>query len=105
MSPTDDEHALAHALTRLLDWPEERWPKASLADLQEALAQRLAILAAEDPEQLFRLLYRIDVDESLAHRALAAGNPAALAGAILARLVEKEHTRRNLSLDDGEGDM
>ncbi len=104
MSELDDENFAAGALTRLFDLEAGLAQQLSLADVQEALAQRIAVLAADDPEQLFRLLYRIDVDETLAHRALAAGTPFALAGAIMARMVEKAHTRRNLSLDDGEGD-
>jgi hypothetical protein len=105
MSPSDDENFMAGTVARLFGLEAGLAPQLSLADVQEALAQRIAVLAADDPEQLFRVLYRIDVDESLAHRALAAGNPSALAGAIIARIVEKAHTRRNLSLDDGEGDM
>ncbi|MBI1192755.1 MAG: hypothetical protein GC205_06215 [Bacteroidetes bacterium] len=104
MSQLDDENYVAGALTRLFDLEAGLAPTLSLADVQEALAQRIAVLAAHDPEQLFRLLYRIDVSEALAQRALAAGNPSALAGAIMARMVENAHTRRNLSLDDGEGD-
>jgi hypothetical protein len=105
MSPLDDENFLAGSVARLFALDAVLKPQFSLADVQEALAQRIAVLAANDPEQLFRLLYRIDVDESLAQRALAAGHPSALAGAIIARMVEKAHTRRNLLLDDEEGDM
>lgn len=79
----------------------------NLLAMREVLAQRLGQLAAEDPEQLLRLLYRIDVNERASDHALAAGDMQALAGAVILRVMEKAVSRRNLHFDDdpepGEG--
>ncbi len=78
-----------------------------LAELHRSLTLRITQLASQDPEQLFRLLYRIDVDERVARSSLAAGDPGALAGAVILRVMEKAASRRDIHFDDdpepGEG--
>ena len=70
----------------------------NLLAMREVLAQRLGQLAAEDPEQLLRLLYRIDVNERASDHALAAGDMQALAGAVILRVMEKAVSRRTFIL-------
>jgi hypothetical protein len=63
-------------------------PKSALTeeDLVQFLAPKLERLLVEDPEKLFFILYRLDVDEPAVHRVLS-GQGEELPSVALARLI------------------
>ena len=73
-------------------------PEAARADaaaLRAWLVPRVAAMLASDRARLLAILYRVDVRERDLNAALAAPDvPAALADALVARMVETQRTRR-----------
>ncbi len=79
------------------------------AQLLQLLADRIAWLVAHNPEYLFSLLYRNDVDESKIEAALSPAHPEpapmALARLVLERQKQRLATRRHYTpppIDDDE---
>lgn len=83
---------------RLPALPDDFGPlPAALTDeaaLRAWLRERVAAMLAAERARLLALLYRVDVRERDLARALAADDvPAALADALIARMVEKQRFR------------
>lgn len=67
-------------------------------ELVKLLATRVEELLRIEPEKLLQLLYRLDVSEEKAKRALASKNPSvALAKEIIARELLRQEMRRRYS--------
>ncbi len=75
--------------------------------LLDALAARIATLLDEEPEQLFSMLYRLDVLEEKIRPVLAPGAPEpinfALARLVLERQKQRVETKRNVKSAPLEG--
>jgi hypothetical protein len=96
-----EEQQVRALLSRVFDLQRDPAnPDPDFERFRRALAQQIARLMAEDPGYLMQLLYRVDVDERIAQRALDGGRAEALAGAVIARVLEKALSRRDLRLDD-----
>jgi hypothetical protein len=94
-----EQQALA-LLNRVFELEQDAAASPDFERFRRALAGQIARLMAEEPERLMQLLYRVDVDERIAQRALAESRADALAGAVIARVLEKALSRRDLRLDD-----
>lgn len=83
-------------------------PVVTIDELEAVLAQRVATMLQKEPDVLFQLLYRIDVDEKLVNRALADAGPddaaRAIARLILERQWQKIESRRKYRQDPHDGD-
>jgi hypothetical protein len=74
------------------------------AELEKALAERISYMIEHELEQLFAILYRLDVSEQKVHAALKMENeiPGAVAVArlIISRQKEKAFTRMEYSQEE-----
>lgn len=79
------------------------------SDILKLLAQQIAWMLEKQPETLFSLMYRLDVDEKKVRLALDQTNPSppheSLAWLVLSRQKQRLETKKSTPVDDLDPDL